>query len=193
MRSSCLAVTSSITGSSFVLPDDVLDLPAASSLDFAPSAPCTRHVGVNTRKATRRIDKVPSLAVVLACCCWQHLLLFHHHHQRHGAAVEPSFAVDIAVLTALAIFDFRTPRARSSNIGLQTLMPIPIIPIAPVLCIILSAAVLLLLLLLLSLREHHLHRQNFVGRYLLSGHDNISLRVGSIRWTTTISNIFFFL
>jgi len=119
-RSSCLAVTSSITGSaSFCLPVEPRDEVDSSAFVLAAASTWPRRTEINANTLRRMIvlgwyivvGIVGPRVVVLR------LLLRQHHHHRPNRTAEPSFAVDIAALTAShrLFLNFRTTSATQGN------------------------------------------------------------------------------
>jgi len=108
-RSSCLAVTSSITGSaSLCLPAEPRD-EASSSAFVLAAATWLRRVDAIKASTVRRTNILgwPVVVVVVVVvgivgprAVVLRLLLRQHHHHRPNCTAELSFAVDIAALTA---------------------------------------------------------------------------------------------
>lgn len=109
-RSSCFALTSSMTGSASLWPP----LGRGSS-DFAFAAASTVARRAHNTAATPRRAIVFAYSIVAGPQVLVLLLrLRQHHHHRPNRTVETSFAVDIAALTGTpAIFDFSDSAARN--------------------------------------------------------------------------------
>jgi len=121
-RSSCLAVTSSITGSaSFCLPAEPRD--EADSSAFVLAAASTWPRRTETSASTLRRIIVLGWYIVVGIVGPRvvvlRLLLRQHHHHRPNRTAEPSFAVDIAALTAVhrLFLNFRTASATENDVG----------------------------------------------------------------------------
>jgi len=108
-RSSCLAVTSSITGSaSLCLPAELRDEVSSSAFVLAAASTWPRRVDAINASTARRTNILgwPVVIVVVVVgiagprAVVLRLLLRQHHHHRPNRTAELSFAVDIAALTA---------------------------------------------------------------------------------------------
>lgn len=129
-RSSCLAVTSSITGSvSFCLPAEPRDEVDSSAFVLVAASTWPRRTEINASTLRRMmvlgwyivVGIVGPRIVVLR------LLLRQHHHHRPNRTAEPSFAVDIAALTAApsAIFEFSDSVSHTGRSVLETTKTMP--------------------------------------------------------------------
>lgn len=110
-RSSCFALTSSMTGSASLWPP--LGRDGSSDFAFATASTVARRAH-NTATTPRRTIVFAYPPIVVGPQVVLLLRLRQHHHHRPNRTVETSFAVDIAALTGTsAIFDFSDSAARN--------------------------------------------------------------------------------
>lgn len=110
-RSSCFALTSSMTGSVSLWPP--LGRDGSSDFAFAAASTVARRAH-NTATTPRRTIVFAYPLIVVGPQVVLLLRLRQHHHHRPKRTVETSFAVDIAALTGTpAIFDFSDSAARN--------------------------------------------------------------------------------